>query len=216
MRCIIWLLARFFKDDSPTGQSLRFLLDHPRRVFYFLFPFYETCILGFIVFSLIATDFWLLFALNANNSVVYSLPKGQMIVDALAQAVSIRSSGFYVGLSSFFFVLLVCSRNIGLRPLFHLHAKTIVESDLTPATHVLNMFMIFITIYPLAMAIRATNVYEERAIGIQSDANSSDFQAELIRIRRQQTYVDRYLRDQLAYDSWFIILVVWISRRSNF
>lgn len=66
------------------------------------------------------------------------------------------------------------------------------------------------------MAIRATNVYEERAIGIYSDANSSDLESEFHRIRRQQSYVDRYLRDQLAYDMWFIIFAVWISEFTAF
>lgn len=57
-------------------------------------------------------------------------------MDGLLQSFSVRAAGFYA---------------------FNLY-------DLAPALHVTYIFMMIFAIYPLAMAIRATNVYEERAL----------------------------------------------------
>jgi len=73
----------------------------------------------------------------------------------------------------------------------------------------LSLFMIYFSVYPLAMCIRATNPYEERAMGLVGDMDSYIWSEEAYRLKRQKGYVEQYLRDQLAYDIWWIMLVIF-------
>lgn len=52
-------------------------------------------------------------------------------------------------------------------------------------------------IYPIAMAIRATNVYEEKSLGL-SDNTEQTMEAGLQHLRQEEGYVNLHLRDQLA------------------
>ena len=38
LRSIIWLMSRMVRKNSKTHENLMFLLDHPRRCFFYLFP----------------------------------------------------------------------------------------------------------------------------------------------------------------------------------
>lgn len=85
-------------------------------------------------------------------------------------------------------------------------------------------------IYPLALAIRSTNVYEERALGI-SENRETDAMHGLQYLKQEEGYVHLHLKEQLAvsrvitasssrlrlrkilkYDVWFIIFAVWLSK----
>lgn len=52
-------------------------------------------------------------------------------------------------------------------------------------------------IYPLALAIRATNVYEERSLGIHSEDEGS-LKSGIANLRREKGYSKFHLREQLA------------------
>lgn len=94
-------------------------------------------------------------------------------------------------------------------------------------------------VYPVALAIRATNVYEERSLGITHDDEHSP-QDGLFNLRRETGYSKFHLREQLAvsdsayrpgydiagdnsltvptallqlkYDVWYILLAYWLSK----
>ena len=69
--------------------------------------------------------------------------------------------------------------------------------QVAPALDMLYLFMMAFCVYPLALAIRATNVYEERALGIQHD-NEPSFKSGLYNLRREKGYSKFHLREQLA------------------
>jgi hypothetical protein len=56
--------------------------------------------------------------------------------------------------------------------------------------------MIF-AIYPLALAIRATNVYEEKALGIQ-ESTEFDTAHGLEHLKQEEGYVGLHFKEQLA------------------
>ena len=59
-------------------------------------------------------------------------------------------------------------------------------------------------VYPLALAIRATNVYEERALGIPHDDEPS-LKTGLYNLRREKGYSKFHLREQLAVSRTVLI-----------
>lgn len=52
-------------------------------------------------------------------------------------------------------------------------------------------------IYPLALAIRATNVYEERSLGIHNDEEGT-LKVGIANLRKEKGYTKFHLREQLA------------------
>jgi hypothetical protein len=56
--------------------------------------------------------------------------------------------------------------------------------------------MMYISVFPIAISMRKTNVYEEKSLGIYS---SEDDEA-------GSSYVSTHLRRQLSFDLWFVFL----------
>jgi Trk-type K+ transport system membrane component len=79
--------------------------------------------------------------LNIGNSEVESLPQGYRVIDGLFQAFAVRGGGFYV----------------------------VTIANFYPSVLVLYALMMYISVYPVTMTIRSTNVYEERSLGIFAD-----------------------------------------------
>jgi Trk-type K+ transport system membrane component len=61
--------------------------------------------------------------------------------------------------------------------------------------------MMYISIFPIAMSIRQSNVYEEKSLGVwgsgDGDTNEDD---------QQSSYLSHHLRRQLSFDLWFVFL----------
>jgi hypothetical protein len=55
----------------------------------------------------------------------------------------------------------------------------------------------YISIFPIAMSMRQTNVYEEKSLGVWADKDSED---------EQSSYLSHHLRRQLSFDLWFVFL----------
>jgi Trk-type K+ transport system membrane component len=72
---------------------------------------------------------------------VESLPQGYRVIDGLFQAFAVRGGGFYV----------------------------VTIANLYPSVLVLYAAMMYISVYPVTMTMRSTNVYEERSLGIFAD-----------------------------------------------
>lgn len=136
-----------FKTMPDSGRlheykdTLRFLLDHPRRCYTNLFPSRHTWWLLATLIVLNGTDWAAFEVLNIGNSTVTSLPRGVRVLDGLFQALAVRSGGFYV--------VSIPGLRIGLLILY--------------------VIMMYISVYPVVITRRNSNVYEERSLGIYAD-----------------------------------------------
>ena len=66
-------------------------------------------------------------------------------------------------------------------------------SFLAPALLISYIFIMYVSSFPVIMALRKTNTYEEQSIGL--DSTNSDVGGHL----------SRHLQSQLAYDLWFMV-----------
>lgn len=176
LRFIIWLLFKAAKPLLLYKESLGFLLDHPRRCFTLLFPSVPTWWLFFILVVLNATDLILYIILDLDSAYFQAIPTGYRVLDGLFQAFSTRTAGFSV----------------------------IDLSELHPAVQVSYMIMMYISVLPLAILIRRTNVYEEQSLGIYArgdEAHNED---------TPSNFIGTHLRNQLSFDLWFIFLGLFI------
>ncbi len=206
LRLIIWTMWNLIPNEASARfqdykTTLRFLLDHPRRCYTNLFPSRHTWWLLTTLIGLNGID-WIAFeVLNIGNSNVSSLPSGVRALDGLFQALAVRSGGFYV--------VSINSLRIGLLILY--------------------VIMMYISVYPVVITMRNSNVYEERSLGIYADDPQAKEAAEerensnhqiFSRIKRTLTskpgsgtesnsqFVRQQLRGQLAHDIWWIVLAV--------
>jgi len=135
--------------------------------------------------------------LNIGNDAITSLPAGMEVLDGLFQAFAVRSGGFYV----------VPIPNVRI------------------SLQVLYVVMMYISVYPVVITMRNSNVYEERSLGIYSDdpgyVASNTMSSSLFgKIRRTMTgrpweerasyFVRQQLRAQLAHDAWWIVLAIFL------
>lgn len=56
--------------------------------------------------------------------------------------------------------------------------------------------MMYISIFPIAMSMRQTNVYEEKSLGVWADDDDAE----------HSSYLGHHLRRQLSFDLWFVFL----------
>lgn len=177
LRFLIWVLFKLSKLLSLFRESLGFLLDHPRRCFTLLFPSIPTWWLFAILVVLNGVDLVLFIVLDLHNNYLSEIPTGYRILDGLYQAFSTRTAGFSV----------------------------VDISQLHPAVQVSYMIMMYISVLPLAISIRRTNVYEEQSLGVYlRDENQEDIE------KTPSTYIGAHLRNQLSFDLWFIVLALFI------
>jgi len=187
-------------DYCDWKNTLKFTLDHPRRVYTNLFPSAPTWWLLGTLIVLNGTD-WLAFeVLNFGNPVVSSIPPGSRALDGLFQALAVRSGGFYI--------VPIANLRIGVQVLY--------------------VLMMYISVYPVVITMRNSNVYEERSLGIYADdpaekQEDNDLElGTLGRLRRTVTgfnrpsetrnyFIRQQVRGQLAHDlSWLAIAVLLI------
>lgn len=57
--------------------------------------------------------------------------------------------------------------------------------------------MMYISIFPIAMSMRQTNVYEEKSLGVWAGDDEED---------AHSSYLSHHLRRQLSFDLWFVFL----------
>lgn len=177
LRLIIWVTSVLVPRDSPLWEELRFLLDHPRRCFTLLFPRNATWWLFAIVIALNGIDLIFFIILDINDSTVTALPPGIRVLDGLFQAACTRTAGFAV----------------------------VSLSDLHPAIQVSYMVMMYISVFPIAISMRRTNVYEEKSLGIYpADSEYDDENSPA------PTYIGAHLRKQLSFDLWYVFLGLFI------
>ncbi|KAG8162089.1 hypothetical protein KVR01_007854 [Diaporthe batatas] len=159
LRLAIWTVLQLLRavtaEDSceTTKATLEFILKYPRRVYTNLFPSRPTWWLFFMLAWLNAVDWAAFELLNLGNTVITSIPTGSRIIDGLFQALAVRSGGFYI--------VPISQVYIGLQILY--------------------VIMMYISVYPVVITIRHSNLYEERSLGIYSgdEYSASDPDPEL-------------------------------------
>jgi Trk-type K+ transport system membrane component len=116
-----------------------------------LFPSQHTWWLGLTVFTLNGID-WLMFELlNIGNRQIFEgLATRYIVIDSLFQTLAVRGGGFYV----------------------------FTVSALRISLLVLYVVMMYISVYPVAITMRNSNVYEERSLGIYAEEDTGEKEGE--------------------------------------
>ncbi|KAL2810971.1 putative potassium ion transporter [Aspergillus granulosus] len=177
LRFIIWVLSKIVTKETPLWEELKFLLDHPRRCFTLLFPRNATWWLFAILILLNGIDLIFFIVLDLNDPTVTSLSTGVKILDGLFQASCTRTAGFAV----------------------------VSLAELHPAVQVSYMIMMYISVFPIAISVRRTNVYEEKSLGVYEEDNDDNEDSQTA-----PSYIGTHLRKQLGFDLWYVCLGLFI------
>ena len=103
-------------------------------------------------------------------------PPGYRVLNGLFQAASTRTAGF----------------------------ASVDLANLHPGIQVSYMIMMYISVLPIAISVRRTNVYEEKSLGIYGSASQEDEDG------KDPSYVGAHLRRQHSFDLWYIFLGLFI------
>ncbi|KAF9891944.1 hypothetical protein FE257_002907 [Aspergillus nanangensis] len=174
LRLVIWIMFKCVPETSSLKEPLDFLLKYPRRCYMLLFRSRPTWILFGIIFLLNFVDVILIVALDLDNPAVNNLPLGPRILAALFQAASSRHTG----------------------------TATFNLADVNPAVQFSLLVMMYISIFPIAISVRASNTYEESALGIYSSDDTVDES-------HGAKYVLTHMRNQLSFDLWYMFLGIF-------
>ena len=181
LRFFIWLLSCCVRRESHLYETLRFLLDHPRRCFVYLFPRENTWFLFALVIVLTFIDWFFLMVLDLEMR--HEWPSiGTWVFDALFQSIAVRSGGF----------------------------QTFDILRLVPAEQMLQVFMMYLAVFPLTMAVRTTNVYEEGSLGVYDDEGQKDENSIDDGHAVWGRFLSEQVRRQVAFDLWWMALALWI------
>ena len=66
--------------------------------------------------------------------------------------------------------------------------------------------MMYISVFPIAISMRQTNVYEEKSLGIYGGVNDDDDQLD----PNSTSYLGSHLRRQLSFDLWYVFLGLFL------
>ncbi|KAK3942432.1 Low-affinity potassium transport protein [Diplogelasinospora grovesii] len=177
LRFIIWVMSLVIPRGTGLYEEIRFLLDHPRRCFTLLFPSGATWWLFWLLVGLNGVDLIFFIILDLGSGPVAGLPAGVKILDGLFQAASTRTAGFSV----------------------------VNLAALHPGVQVSYLIMMYISVFPIAISVRRTNVYEENSLGIYQKNDIDDHAA-----NSDLSYVGAHLRRQLSFDLWYIFVGFFI------
>jgi Trk-type K+ transport system membrane component len=78
-------------------------------------------------------------------------------------------------------------------------------AKLHAAVQVSYMIMMYISVFPVAISLRRTNVYEEKSLGIYAQGEEEDDDAQ-----DAPSYIGTHLRRQLSFDLWYVFLGLFI------
>ncbi|KAF9782414.1 cation transport protein-domain-containing protein [Thelephora terrestris] len=185
LRFTIWSLLKLTPARFGLKEPLTFLLDHPRRCFVYLFPSHQTWFLFTVVLGLIFTDWFFFLVLDIGNSAIEQIPLSQRVLLGLLQASAVRASGF----------------------------ASVPLAALAPGVKVLYVVTMYVSIYPIAMSVRSTNVYEENSLGVyEEDMESVDenFTPAGSTATVWSRYLALHMRKQLSFDMWWLALALFL------
>ncbi|WVQ96961.1 hypothetical protein IAU59_004070 [Kwoniella sp. CBS 9459] len=186
LRFVLWLGTKITRRGEKF-ETLHFLLDHPRRCFLYLFPSHQTWYLVFILLAFVVIELFAFLVFNIGLPILDSLSGWQRFSDGMLQSLSVRASGF------------------GIVPL----------ANMAPSVLFLYVILMYVAIYPIAMSVRSTNVYEERALGVyeHEDPDTLTEDEPQFQGRRHEVfskYLLWHMRKQLAFDVWPLTLAIFV------
>ncbi|WWD18193.1 hypothetical protein CI109_102642 [Kwoniella shandongensis] len=186
LRFCIWLGTKIFRQGT-IHETLHFLLEHPRRCFLYLFPSHQTWYLVVILIAFMVIELFSFLVLNIGLPVLDSLGGWERFSDGLLQSLSVRAAGFGI----------------------------VSVSQMAPAVLFMYIIVMYIAIYPIAMSVRSTNVYEEQALGVydhEDPETSSEDEPEFKGPKREvfSKYLLWHMRRQLAFDIWPLAVAVFM------
>lgn len=153
LRLIIWIMYKLTpKSYVMRRETFRYLLDHPRRCYTTLFPATQTKWLLIVLVGITAIEFICFLSLNYWLPVLEGIDWGARVLDGLFQSVATRNAGFSV----------------------------VDLMTLNPGTQIVFIVAMYISVYPVAISMRNSNVYQERALGIYSGQDDDDGEFEPI------------------------------------
>lgn len=177
LRFMIWLSSLFAPRKSGLWEELRFLLDHPRRCFTLLFPSNATWWLFLVLVLLNGLDLLLFIVLDLHSPAVEALPLNVRFLDGWFQATATRTAGF----------------------------ACVNIADLHPAIQTSYLIMMYISVFPIAISVRTTNVYEEKSLGVYKGPEEVDDQNP-----SGMAYMGSHFRRQLSFDLWYLFVGYFI------
>ncbi|EKD20836.1 uncharacterized protein L3040_000941 [Drepanopeziza brunnea f. sp. 'multigermtubi'] len=175
LRLVIWMGSKLVSKTSSLREPLQFLLDHPRRCYTLLFPSHPTWVLFGILVVLNVVDVLLIILLDLDNETVTVLPPGPRVLAAIFQSASARSTG----------------------------TATFNLAEVNPAVQFGLLVMMYISVYPIAISVRASNTYEEKSLGIYSDKRVD------VDEQDPRSYLVMHLQNQLSFDLWYIFFGIF-------
>jgi len=185
LRFNIWLLLKLTPSRFGLKEPLTFLLDHPRRCFVYLFPSHQTWFLFSVVLGLVLTDWFFFLVLDIGTPVIEAIPLPRRVLLGLIQATAVRAAGF----------------------------AAVPLAALAPGVKVLYVVMMYVSVYPIAMSVRSTNVYEENSLGIFEDQDESvdeNFTPVGSTATVWSQYLALHMRKQLSFDMWWLALALFL------
>lgn len=69
--------------------------------------------------------------------------------------------------------------------------------------------MMYISVYPIALSVRSTNVYEERSLGVFTE-DDEDYETDEKGAQAVAKYLGWHARRQLAFDIWWLAFALWL------
>ncbi|KAL5340483.1 cation transport protein-domain-containing protein [Aspergillus crustosus] len=174
LRLVIWIMFKLVPEDSSLKEPLNFLLSYPRRCYMLLFRSRPTWVLAGIIFILNFVDVLLILLLDLDNPAVNTIPPGPRVMAAIFQAASARHTG-------------TASFNL---------------ADVNPAVQFSLLVMMYISVFPIAITVRSSNIYEEKALGVYSPEPETDE-------NNGKGYLLTHMRNQLSFDLWYIFLGIF-------
>lgn len=184
LRFFIWIVSLCVPKGSSVYETLRFLLDHPRRCFVYLFPSSQTWFLAFVLVVFTSIDWLAFLILDINNPTIESIKLDIRVFDGLFQSIAVRAAGFTV----------------------------VSLLTLAPAVQFLYVVMMYLSPFPLALSVRSTNVYEEKSLGVYGDepTDPGNLPQESGNPKVWGSFLASHARRQLAFDIWWLGFALWL------
>ncbi|KAH7325484.1 cation transport protein-domain-containing protein [Rhizoctonia solani] len=178
LRFMVWLGTKVFRRGN-TNRGLRFLLRHPRRCFMYLFPSHQSWYLLFTLVVIFILDWVAYLTFNIGMPGIEAVPVGPRVVGGFLQAVGQRAGGF----------------------------TTINLQAIAPALQVVYIATMFVQVYPIAMAVRTSNVYEDSGVVIYEEEEDDEEPTNLSGGGSAgfTAYLGWHVKHQLAQDLFWLL-----------
>lgn len=188
LRLVIWIMFKLTPPFGRMHETLAFLLDHPRRCFMLLFPSGTTMLLFVVLCLFNVFDLILFVIFDLGRSALTSIPMNYRVMCGFVQSVCTRIAGF------------------SILPLPELHI----------AVRFSYILLMYVSVYPLAISIRKTNVYEEQTLGIYGD--EEDFNEDERSVLESaksggiapSSPLLSHMQRQLSHDLWYLVLGLFL------